>query len=60
MLKILSKLFFIWYVVMIFVFMWAMFTDKRFRPFLWIWLILFGLYLYYDNFIYQPSIYIRE
>jgi len=48
MLKLLSRLFAIWYIVMIGVFMWAMFTDKRFRVWMWVWLILFGLYLFYN------------
>jgi len=49
MFKLLSKLFFIWYVIMIAIFMYSMFTDKRYRVWMWLWVILFGAYLYFGG-----------
>jgi len=50
MLKLLSKIFFIWYVALVLVFMWSMFTDKRFRVWMWLWITLFGIYVYNEFF----------
>jgi len=50
MLKFLSKIVFIWYIALVLVFMWSMFTDKRYRVWLVLWCILFGLYIYDEFF----------
>lgn len=47
--KFLSKLFFIWWIVMILVFMYSMFTDKRYRVWMWVWVALCIFFWFYGK-----------